>query len=423
MTRAEALPRRGKCSITPGVEAPDDPLPPLRFDAPPLGLPVGMRDMLPARAALRRSIARAVMGAFERRGYDPVVPPAFEREDVLARGVGPGAASALLRLVDPDSGEGLALRPDMTPQIARIVATHYRDAPMPVRLAYEGTVLRRARGRSRRHRQVAQAGVECVGAATVDADAEVVATACEALAAAGVVGARVEVAHAGVHRALLAAAPAEAREALAEALAARDRAAWGKLLRGAPAVAAGCDALGDLAGDAGVLSAARSSLGGLVPGAVFAEVEALLAALAAEGVGDVQVDLAEGRGDGYYTGAMFSVVCEGAGEAVAAGGRYDELLGRYGAPAPATGCAVALEALEALVARRAPAHEGARRAVVVGEAEHRRGVAAGLRREGWQVAELDPCPPEAARRWARAHQRDRVVAVDVTGAVSELVGP
>ena len=87
-----------------------------------------------------------------------VVPPAFEREDVLVRGLGSGAAASLLRLVDPDSGEVLALRPDMTPQIARIVATHYRAAPMPVRLAYEGTVLRRARGRSRRHRQVAQAG-------------------------------------------------------------------------------------------------------------------------------------------------------------------------------------------------------------------------------------------------------------------------
>ncbi|MFO0605644.1 MAG: ATP phosphoribosyltransferase regulatory subunit [Polyangiales bacterium] len=401
----------------------DDPLPPLRFDAPPLGLPVGMRDMLPARAALRRSLARAVMGAFERRGYDPVVPPAFEREDVLLRGLGPGAASSLLRLVDPDSGEVLALRPDMTPQIARIVATHYRGAPSPVRLAYEGTVLRRPRGRARRHRQVAQAGVECVGAASVDADAEVVATACEALAAAGVADARVEVSHAGVHRALLAAAPGDARQALAEALEARDRAAWRRALRGAPAVADAFDALAGLAGGgAAVVRAAAKELGALVPARVFEELGALVAALDAEGVAGVQVDLAEARGDGYYTGATFAVVCEGAGEAVASGGRYDELLARYGAPAPATGCAVALETLEALVAQR-KTEDRSRRAVVTGEASRRRPVAAALRRDGWHVAELDACDEGTAQAWAKAHGRARVFAVDVDGTVSEALVP
>ena len=404
----------------------DDPAaPPLRFDAAPLGLPAGMRDMLPARAALRRSLARAVMGAFERRGYDAVVPPAFEREDVLVRGLGPGAAASLLRLVDPDSGEVLALRPDMTQKIARIVATRYRGAPMPVRLAYEGTVLRRPQGRSRRHRQIAQAGVECVGVATVDADAEVIATACEALTAAGVPDGRVTVAHAGVHRALLARVEDASREAVAEALAARDRAAWQRLLQRDPTVCRALDALDGLAGDAAVLRAAEAALGDLVPAAVFEALGALLEALAAEGVGErVQVDLAEAPGDGYYTGATFSVVCEGAGEAVASGGRYDELLGRYGADAPATGCAVALEVLEALVTRRgAEGAERARRVVVSGAPARRRAVAGVLRGEGWQVAEIDAADGAAARRWAAAHGHARVLLVGADGGVIELTEP
>ena len=406
------------------VDDADDALP-LRFDAAPLGLPAGMRDMLPARAALRRAIARAVLGAFQRRGYDPVVPPAFEREDVLVRGLGPGAAESLLRLVDPDSGEVLALRPDMTPQIARIVATRYRDAPMPVRLAYEGTVLRRPRGRSRRHRQIAQAGVEYVGVAAVDADAEVIAAACEALAAAGVPDGRVTVAHAGVHRALLARVGEATREAVAEALQARDRAAWQRLLRRDPTTCRALDALDALAGDVSVLREAEAALGEVVPAGVFAALGALFEALAAEGVGErAQVDLAEARGDGYYTGATFSVVCEGAGEAVASGGRYDELLGRYGAEAPATGCAVALEVLEELVTRRAVASaEGARRVVVSGPAGRRRAVATALRAEGWQVAEIDARDGAAARRWAAAHGHARVVTVDVDGGVNELSDP
>lgn len=407
------------------VDDADDALP-LRFDAAPLGLPAGMRDMLPARAALRRAIARAVMGAFQRRGYDPVVPPAFEREDVLVRGLGPGAAESLLRLVDPDSGEVLALRPDMTPQIARIVATRYRDAPMPVRLAYEGTVLRRPRGRSRRHRQIAQAGVECVGVASVDADAEVIAAACEALAAAGVRDGRVTVAHAGVHRALLARVGEGARDAVAEALAARDRAAWQRLLRRDPTTCRALDALDALAGDVAVLREAEAALAEVVPAGVFAALGALFEALAAEGVGErAQVDLAEARGDGYYTGATFTVVCEGAGEAVASGGRYDELLGRYGAAAPATGCAVALEVLEELVTRRAaaPAEEGARRVAVSGPAGRRRAVAAALRAEGWRVAEIDARDGAAARRWAAAHGHARVVTVDDDGRVNELADP
>lgn len=400
----------------------DDVSPPFRFDTVSLGLPVGMRDMLPARAVFRRSLARAVVGAFERRGYDPVVPPAFEREEIFLRGLGAEEASSLLRLVDPDSGEVLALRPDMTPQIARIIATHYRGAPMPVRLAYEGTVIRRPRGRARRHRQVAQAGVECVGTASVDADAEVIAVACEALVDAGVGDGCVEVAHAGVYRAILAAAPAELRGVLSEAMGARDAAVWRRGLRGLPQLSAACDALTDLAGGPEVVAAAEETLRAWVPARVFDELRALLAALEAEGVRGVRVDLAEARGDGYYTGMMFSVVCEGAGEAVVSGGRYDELLGRYGAPLPATGCAVAMETLEALVLRRGT-DERARRAAVVGEASLRRSVAAALRREGWNVAELDPCDDGQARAWARAHGRTRLLTVRADGALSDQMVP
>ncbi len=394
----------------------------LRMNAPSFALPAGMRDMLPARAATRRSLARAVMGAFLRRGYDAVVPPVFEREDVLARGLGGRVRGDLVRFLDPDSGEVMALRPDMTPQIARIVATCYRDAPLSVRLAYEGSVVRRPRGRSRRHRQVAQAGVECVGAAGTSADAEVIFAACEALSAAGLTGGFfIELSHAALTRRALERVPHGLREAVAEALSRRDGAAWRRSLADHPDASRGLDALATLAGDGAALSEARSVLG---PGAHDAldALEALRDALTAEGYGDrVLVDLAEHHGGGYYTGAHFQIVCEGAGDAIASGGRYDELLGRYGAPMPATGCAIDLEALEELLADRgvAPPGETPQRVLVGGDDATRQAAAARLRAEGWHVAELFTEDHESLRNYAMAYGYPRVVCA-ANGVSCEL---
>jgi ATP phosphoribosyltransferase regulatory subunit len=406
-----------------GMRDPTDAPPPLRMHVSSFALPAGMRDMLPARAATRRALARAVMGAFQRRGYDPVVPPAFEREEVIARGLGGRARSDLVRFLDPDTGEVMALRPDMTPQIARMVATRFRDAPPPVRLAYEGSVVRRPRGRSRRHRQVAQAGIECVGAAGTEADAEVIATACEALAAAGLVdGVYVEVAHAAITRAALDAVPRPLRDDVADALARRDRAAWGRVLGAHPEAARALDTLSSLAGDARVIDDARRALG---PDAAAAldELAALRERLGAEGLGDrILVDLGELRGGGYYTGAHFQLLCEGAGDALASGGRYDELLGRYGRPMPATGCALDLEALEELLARRgvATADAATARVLVAGRNAARRSLAAILRRDGAQVAELTTDDADEARRYAAAHGYGRAVLCASDGMACEL---
>ena len=128
-------------------------------------------------------------------------------------------------LIDPDTAEVLAMRSDMTPQVARIVATHYRAAPLPIRVSYEGSVLRRPRGRARRHRQLAQAGVECVGWRGRDADVEVLCVTLEALRQSGIRAPVVELAHAAPLRRALALVPAERVDDVADALARKDRTA------------------------------------------------------------------------------------------------------------------------------------------------------------------------------------------------------
>ena len=96
-------------------------------DVPTLRLPPGMRDFAPQAAAARRRIAETLLAVFERWGFSRVITPAFEYEDVLALGLGGAARAAAIRFVEPSSGQVVALRPDITPQIARLIATRFRD--------------------------------------------------------------------------------------------------------------------------------------------------------------------------------------------------------------------------------------------------------------------------------------------------------
>src|SRR3954471_22178988 len=96
-------------------------------DSPSLRLPTGMRDFAPRAAAARRRIAETLLGVFESWGFARVITPAFEYEEVLGLGLGADARAAALKFVEPSSGRVVALRPDITPQIARLVATRFRD--------------------------------------------------------------------------------------------------------------------------------------------------------------------------------------------------------------------------------------------------------------------------------------------------------
>src|SRR6202167_6025908 len=120
--------------MTPMPTEPPTELPPPRSLEHPL--PAGMRDLLPEEAAARRALARHVLDRFALHGYGLVTLPAFELAEVLERGLGTLDPRDVLRFVEPESGEVAALRPDMTPQIARMIATRLRDRPPPLRIAY-----------------------------------------------------------------------------------------------------------------------------------------------------------------------------------------------------------------------------------------------------------------------------------------------
>jgi ATP phosphoribosyltransferase regulatory subunit len=309
-----------------------------------------MRDYAPQAAAVRLRTVEALLGVFARAGFARVITPAFEYEEVLALGLGDAARAATVRFVEPSSGQVVALRPDITPQIARLIATRFRDEPGPVRLCYEGTVVRLERA-AHGQRELSQAGVELAGLPGPTGDAEVIALAVDALGAVGLERPTIDLGHLGLAREVLSALALggpeleEARRCIAK----RDRTGLDDVLRVArgsrPAVEF-ARLLPELSGTPAVLSLAKKKAPNGGVRRALAELGSIVAAIEARQVdARLHVDLGEVRGFDYYTGVRFQAFVEGAPDAVLRGGRYDDLLARYGRPSPAVGFAVDVEAV------------------------------------------------------------------------------
>jgi ATP phosphoribosyltransferase regulatory subunit len=309
-----------------------------------------MRDHAPLAAAARLRVIDTLLAEFDNAGFERVITPAFEYEEVLALGLGAAARAATVRFVEPSSGQVVALRPDITPQIARLIATRFRDKKGPVRLCYEGTVVRLDRA-ARGQRELSQAGVELAGVAAPDGDAEVIALGVEALSAVGLARPTIDLGHLGLAREVLAslALPAPALEEARRCIAKRDGAGLEVVLRaakGAKAAVAFARRLPELSGAPSLLaSAVREAPTAGIKSAIV-DLSAIVAAVEKRRVdARLHVDLGEVRGFDYYTGVRFQAFVDGAPDAVLRGGRYDDLLARYGRESPAVGFAVDVEAV------------------------------------------------------------------------------
>jgi ATP phosphoribosyltransferase regulatory subunit len=372
-----------------------------------------VRDFLPRAAARRRSLAEAVLEVFEAWGYARIITPMFECADVLERGLGAGARAAAIRFVEPGTGEVVALRPDITPQIARVVATRMQEIPGPIRLCYEGAVTRLAGEAGQR--EILQAGIELVDVAEPDGDAEVLAVAAAALAQIALPEIRIDVGHVAPAAFVLGAAPdAASRALIGNSLARKDRAGLRSAARALPeGVGPLAEALATLWGPAGPTLERASALPWPAPvKAALDQLREVLAAFAelAESPPPVTIDLGDLRGFDYYTGVRFAAYAGGAPDAVLRGGRYDELLGRYGRTAQATGFAIDLEA----VAQAQRSIGIAPPAAALGIATHGQGageLARALRRGGVRaVAQMRA--PASWGAWLRGTGLDAAIVGD-----------
>lgn len=382
----------------------------------PMTPPGGMRDLLPPASMTRTLLWQRLMETYDLYGYQRVTTPPIEYAEVIERGLGTVDRRELVRFVEPDSGEVALLRPDITPQIARIIATRLQDRPAPWRLSYEGTIIRRRRGRARRQRQVLQCGIECVGMKGPEADAEVIEVAVRACERVGLRAFLVELAQVKIGSEVLDHVPEAARPAVIETLAAKDASTLEKLLTEAGVVAAERKRLRmlcDLYGDRSVIADARRRLKNAAARRALDELERVVERLESAGLADrVAIDLGDLRRHSYYTGVSMTLLAEGPGEPLGMGGRYDDLLGRYDAPAPATGFAfevdnVAWALAEAGISLRASLP--VRVAVAGGTPLRRRATADTWRSCGARVAVVPSTSLEAAREYARAWDYDLLI--------------
>lgn len=303
-------------------------------------VPPGTRDWPPEDVEALRALERRLADLFRRWGYQEVRTPILEFLGTIERGVGEGP-HGLFVLVDR-TGDLLALRPEMTVPVARFVAALGLER---ARLAYVAEVFRSRDTARGEMREFVQAGVERIGDAGPEADAEVVALAAWALREAGLSGFRLGVGHAGFLRSLLEAAGLDAEEQHVAQLLLyrRDFVTLAELLAEAPPEVR--DALLQLPSWRGPHALERAAHLGIAPRAL-GEVSALMRALEPYGIqGDVEVDLGIIRDFEYYTGVVFEAYAQGVGRPLLGGGRYDGLLGKFGADRPAIGFALELDRL------------------------------------------------------------------------------
>ena len=322
--------------------------------------PSGFRDVLSEEARVREAITRAVADLFASRGYVPIETPTLEVMDVLRAG---GRVPATPFKFFDSRGDLLAMRPDVTLQIARMCATRLANVPGPLRFRYTQRVFREAETENQvQARELTQCGVECIGEVGPAADAEIVVLFAEALRLAGATQFVLAMATVGVLRALLersgAAEPWKA--AVLDAyhgsdFVALDRlcdAAMGRVVEGeavdagaaAPAYTEAISQLARIRGAQDAIDAVRALVTPLGCVADLDDFQATYDLLGEAGLADsVLVDFSVASSFNYYTGLVFEACSPYLGSPLGSGGRYDRMIGAFGADRPAAGFAFSLE--------------------------------------------------------------------------------
>ena len=306
-------------------------------------IPPGALDLTGPAAVTRRRLQRASADVLERAGYQELLPPTFEYEEVFLRAGGPEVADRLIRFTDRD-GRILALRYDFTASLARVAATTLRAAARPLRLCYSGKVFRQEPDRGGRPRETLQAGAELLGQGDLAADVEIVRLTLELARTMGLRDFQLNLGHVGVLAPGLSALPEDDRAEVRRWIDRKDRGSLGRALAHRPTEARALAELAFVIGRREALDRALRT----APTAVRAGLEHLCRldeSLNATERDHVVYDLGEVRGLDYYTGIQFELFTAGAGRAAGAGGRYDDLMGRFGTPMPAVGVSVDLDTI------------------------------------------------------------------------------
>jgi len=317
-------------------------------------LPDGVEEILPAQAESVETLRRCLLDLYRSWGYRLVIPPLMEFTESLLVGLGEDLDLLTFKLTDQLSGRTLGIRADITPQVARIDAHSLAEEGV-TRLCYAGSTLHTRPKSLFSSRSPIQLGAELYGDDSLGADVEVVRLMLATLAAAGLCDVTLDLGHVGIYEAVLDSAglSGEQEKTVFDALQRKSVPDLQRVLAGVePAIAALIVGLVDLHGDESVLADARELFAEAVP-AALAAVDALQEVATdirrQQPALDIYFDLAELRGYHYHTGIVFAAYVPGCGQALANGGRYNDVGAVFGRSRPATGFATDLKALMALL--------------------------------------------------------------------------
>ena len=315
-----------------------------------LHTPEGVRDIYNVECGKRLALEGRLKKVFHLYGYHDIQPPTFEYFDVFGKEIGTIPSKDLYKFFDKD-GNTLALRPDITPSIARAVATLFKEEELPIRLCYTGNTFVNHSNYQGRLRETTQMGAELMGDDSVEADAEMLALVIESLLTIGLKEFQLNVVNVDFFQSLIedACLDEEAEERVRELINNRNYFGVEEFLESIQVKRSSKEAfavLNELVGGVDILVHAKNIAPNSKGVMAIRRLEKIYDTLRLYGVEKfVNFDLSMTGTYGYYTGIIFRGYTFGTGDAIVKGGRYDHLIEKFGKQSPSIGFAIVLDEL------------------------------------------------------------------------------
>lgn len=315
-----------------------------------LHTPEGVRDIYKDECARKLALTNRLHKVLHLYGYHDIQTPTFEFFDVFRKEIGTIPSKELYKFFDRE-GNTLVLRPDMTPQIARVAATLLGEHEFPARLCYVGNTFINHSSYQGRLRESTQIGAEFLGLDSVDADAEMLALVVDCLKKAGLEEFQINVGNVDFFQSLMedAHVDEETEIRLRELIANRNYFGMDELLTEAEVkrnTREALSALSELVGGVEILEQAKRIAPSSKALKAVKRLEAIYEVLKAYNVSDyISFDLSMCGTYGYYTGIIFRGYTFGTGDAIVKGGRYDQLVEKFGRSMPSIGFAIVIDDL------------------------------------------------------------------------------
>ncbi len=322
-----------------------------------LHTPEGVRDIYGREYASKQMVQKLLGDKLYNYGYQNIQTPTFEFFDVFSREIGTTPSKELYKFFDKE-GNTLVLRPDFTPSIARCAAKYFMDETIPLRFCYSGNNFINTNDLQGKLKETTQMGAELIGDASPEADAEMIALLVEALCNSGLKDFQISVGQIEYFKGLCAEAELdeETEFALREYISNRNEFGAQELLLDKNIPTKTIDMLlnvNSLFGSCEVLDKALESVNNTRSRKALERLQEVYKLLKIYGVEQyISFDLAMVSKYNYYTGVIFSAYTYQAGSAIAKGGRYDNLLEKFGKYAPATGFVVMIDELVTALTRQ-----------------------------------------------------------------------